>query len=103
MSETRMVPLAAAVTQLPPSGIRDLANAAAEIPGAIRLDLGQPGFATPAHISEAAKAAIDDGFTQYTQTLGTPPLREAVREKLARVNDLDLTDVDVACTSGGVG
>ncbi len=98
-----MVSLAAAVTGLPSSGIRDLANAAAEIPGAIRLDLGQPMFRTPPHISEAAKAAIDDGFTQYTQTLGTPSLREAVREKLARVNDLDLKDVDVACTAGGVG
>lgn len=103
MPETRLVPLAAAVRELPPSGIRDLANAAAEIPGAIRLDLGQPMFPTPPHIAEAAKAAIEAGFTQYTQTLGTPSLREAVREKLVRVNDLDLKHVDVACTSGGVG
>ncbi len=98
-----MVSLAAAVWELPPSGIRDLANAAAEIPGAIRLDLGQPAFRTPPHISDAAKAAIDEGFTQYTQTLGTPSLRDAVREKLARVNDLDLKTIDVACTAGGVG
>ena len=44
----------------------------------ISLSVGEPDFGTPAHICEAAKAAIDAGFTRYTQEPGIPELRAAV-------------------------
>lgn len=44
----------------------------------ISLSVGEPDFGTPAHICSAAKAAIDAGFTRYTQEPGIPELRAAV-------------------------
>ena len=42
------------------------------------LSAGEPDFGTPEHICEAAKRALDEGFTRYTQVPGIPELREAV-------------------------
>ena len=39
---------------------------------------GEPDFATPKFVSEAAKRAIDRGFTKYTNALGTKELRDAI-------------------------
>lgn len=44
----------------------------------VSLSVGEPDFGTPKHICEAAKAALDEGFTRYTQVPGIPELREAV-------------------------
>lgn len=44
----------------------------------VSLSVGEPDFDTPAHICEAAKAAMDEGFTRYTQVPGIPELRSAV-------------------------
>jgi aspartate aminotransferase len=44
----------------------------------VSLAVGQPDFPTPANVCEAAKAALDDGFTRYTAVPGIPELREAV-------------------------
>lgn len=44
----------------------------------ISLAVGQPDFGTPAHVREAAKAALDEGFTRYTAVPGIPELRAAV-------------------------
>ena len=42
------------------------------------LSVGEPDFGTPEHIRDAAKQALDEGFTRYTQVPGIPELREAV-------------------------
>jgi len=44
----------------------------------ISLAVGQPDFGTPQHVCDAAKAAMDDGFTRYTPVPGIPELRDAV-------------------------
>ena len=44
----------------------------------ISLAVGQPDFGTPVHVCEAAKAALDEGFTRYTPVPGIPELRKAV-------------------------
>ncbi len=44
----------------------------------VSFGIGQPDFPTPAHIREAAKKALDEGFTGYTETAGIPELREAI-------------------------
>ncbi|MBU1003432.1 MAG: pyridoxal phosphate-dependent aminotransferase [Proteobacteria bacterium] len=46
----------------------------------ISLSVGEPDFGTPQHICDAAKAALDEGFTRYTQVPGIPELRQAVAD-----------------------
>jgi len=43
----------------------------------ISLSVGEPDFATPAHVIEAAKAALDAGDTKYTPVTGTARLKRA--------------------------
>ncbi len=52
----------------------------------LSLSVGEPDFPTPAHIVEAAKKALDDGFTKYTSSVGIKELREAIAEKSVREN-----------------
>ncbi|HVA37430.1 MAG TPA: pyridoxal phosphate-dependent aminotransferase [Candidatus Dormibacteraeota bacterium] len=96
-------PLSHACAETAHSGIREVANLALEMPGAIRLEVGQPDFRTPANICEAAKRAIDDGWTCYTPTRGIPTLREALIAKLARVNGIAARDEQITVGIGGVG
>jgi len=95
-----MTEFAARVGKVSISGIREVFEAAGE--DAINLGLGQPDFPTPAHAKEAAKAAMDRGDTDgYTSNKGTLPLREAISEKHARDNALDVDPGDLIATSGG--
>ena len=48
----------------------------------INLSVGEPDFETPVHIRDAAKKAIDDGYTRYTPVPGYMSLRKAVAAKL---------------------
>ncbi|KDC44206.1 pyridoxal phosphate-dependent aminotransferase [Bordetella bronchiseptica] len=54
----------------------------------IALSQGEPDFPTPEHVREAAKAAIDQGESRYTEVAGTLALREAVARKFERDNGL---------------
>jgi aspartate aminotransferase len=99
----RLLPLSSALTEVGHSGIREISNLAAGRPGTIRLEVGQPDFRTPAHVSEAAKRAIDEGWTFYTQTSGLPSLRERLAVKLQRVNGIASDPAQVVCGPGGVG
>jgi len=90
-------------TEAAHSGIRELSNEAMRTPGAIRLDVGQPNFPTPRHISEAGKRAIDENKTYYTHTQGLISLREKLVAKLERVNGISVTPDRIACGPGGVG
>jgi aspartate/methionine/tyrosine aminotransferase len=87
---------------MPASGIRSITNLALSLPGAIRLEIGEPNFATPEHIVEAAHRAAQDGYTRYTHTQGLLSLREAWSERLARVNGRDTTPDDTIVTAGAV-
>ncbi len=44
----------------------------------IHLEIGEPDFDTPEHIREAAKEALDDGFTHYGPSPGLPEVRERI-------------------------
>jgi len=67
----------------------------------IGLGAGEPDFDTPAHIIEAAKKALDDGFTRYTAINGIPELLEAVSAKFKRDNGLDYAPSQVHVSCGG--
>jgi aspartate aminotransferase len=82
------------------SGIREVFEAAGE--DAINLGLGQPDFPTPDHAREAAIDAIRDGSADgYTSNKGTQSLREAIAEKHATDQGIDLDPADVIATAGG--
>lgn len=52
----------------------------------LSLAIGEPDFPTPAHIVEAAKKALDAGFTKYTPAAGIRELREAIAGKSQKEN-----------------
>jgi aspartate aminotransferase len=66
----------------------------------IDLGLGEPDFATPQHIADAAYAAALRGETLYTPAAGTLPLREAVAGKFQRENGLDHGHDEVTVANG---
>lgn len=66
----------------------------------ISLSLGEPDFATPAHIKEAAIAAIQQDFSYYTPVSGIPELRQAIVNKFKRDNNLDFTPEQVLVSTG---
>ncbi len=67
----------------------------------IGLGVGEPDFDTPQHIKDAAKKAIDDGFTKYTPVGGIPSLKNAIVAKLKRDNGLDYAAREVIVGVGG--
>jgi aspartate aminotransferase len=67
----------------------------------IGLAAGEPDFDTPQHIKDAAKAAIDAGYTKYTPVSGIPALKKAIMAKLKRDNDFDYAINEVIVGVGG--
>jgi len=81
------------------SGIRIMFALADEIPDVVNLGIGQPDFDTPEFIRDAAKQALDDGFTRYPPAKGFEDLRQAIARKLERENNIiadPATDIYVA-------
>ncbi|MFN8287851.1 MAG: pyridoxal phosphate-dependent aminotransferase [Chitinophagales bacterium] len=66
----------------------------------IDLSLGEPDFDTPQHIKDAAKKAIDEGYTKYTPVPGYPELRKAIVQKFKRDNNLDYTIDQIVVSTG---
>jgi len=67
----------------------------------LSLSAGEPDFATPAHICEAAVQAIRDGDTHYTDVAGTKQLREAAAARLNADYSLDYTPDEIIISTGG--
>jgi len=67
----------------------------------VHLEIGEPDFDTPDHISEAAIQAIRDGFTHYNPAAGYPDVREVIADEINKTRGLN-TDVDnVVIVPGG--
>lgn len=66
----------------------------------ISLAAGEPDFATPAFICEAAKEAIDLGRTKYTASSGIPELRQAIARYMKQHKGLDYQPSDVIVSTG---
>jgi aspartate aminotransferase len=66
----------------------------------IDLSIGEPDFDTPQHIKDAAKKAIDEGYTHYTPVPGYPELRKAIAAKLKRDNGLDYNFEQIVVSTG---
>ncbi len=67
----------------------------------VHLEIGEPDFPTPAHIVEAAKSALDSGWTHYGPTQGDPELRQAVAEYILRTREVRVGPEHVCIVPGG--
>jgi aminotransferase len=77
------------VNKITPSGIRRFFDLVASTEGAISLGVGEPDFATPWHIREAAIYSLEKGYTMYTSNLGIPELRQELSRYLKKSHGLD--------------
>jgi aspartate aminotransferase len=66
----------------------------------ISFGAGEPDFDTPAHIKDAARAALDKGVGKYTDVAGIAPLRKAVAETLSRVHKTTLAPEQILVSTG---
>jgi len=104
MSVSNITSLAHRVQRMEESATIKMAAMARELKGqghdVISLSLGEPDFDTPDHIKEAAKRALDDGFTKYTPVPGLIELRQAIVTKFKRDNNLEFTPNNIVVSNG---
>ena len=67
----------------------------------LNFSVGEPDFNTPQNIINAAKNAMDSGFTKYTPGSGIRELKEAVCQKIDRDNNLSYSPENVVVSCGG--
>src|SRR5438552_346156 len=67
----------------------------------IHLEIGEPDFNTPRHVIEAAKQALDQGWTHYGPPQGLPELREAIAAYICRTRRIRVGPEHVAVVPGG--
>jgi aspartate aminotransferase len=67
----------------------------------IHLEIGEPDFATPPNVVEAAKRALDEGWTHYGPTLGLPELREAIAAYLSDSRQISVGLRNISVVPGG--
>jgi len=67
----------------------------------IHLEIGEPDFPTPAHIIEAAKQGLDQGYTHYGPTQGLPELRESVARYISHTRGIHVGPEHVSIVPGG--
>ncbi|WP_226683565.1 pyridoxal phosphate-dependent aminotransferase [Sutcliffiella horikoshii] len=96
--------LAKRVSTLTPSTTLEITAKAKELKDAghdvIGLGAGEPDFNTPAHIMDAAKEAMDKGFTKYTPSGGLPALKKEIINKLERDQELTYKPSEVIVCIG---
>ena len=67
----------------------------------VHLEIGEPDFDTPEHIKDAAKKALDDGFTHYGPSPGEMPAREAIAAHQTERQGYDIEPDRIIVTPGG--
>ncbi|WP_203579549.1 pyridoxal phosphate-dependent aminotransferase [Microbacterium hibisci] len=95
-----MPEIAPHVARMPGSGVRHILERALRRPGTIILAVGEPGEVAGERIRDAAAEAWRAGAIRYTPNGGIPPLREAIRAKLARENGLEVDTEQIWVTVG---
>jgi len=67
----------------------------------IHLEIGEPDFPTPAHVVEAGKRALDEGWTKYGPTPGFPEFRETIAAYVSRTRGIKVGADNVCVVPGG--
>ncbi|HLQ84334.1 MAG TPA: pyridoxal phosphate-dependent aminotransferase [Pseudogracilibacillus sp.] len=92
------------VAELTPSSTLAISAKAKELKDeghdVIGLGVGEPDFNTPDYIIQAAKDAMDSGYTKYTPSGGILPLKEAIVEKLKNDHNLEYETSNIIVTTG---
>ncbi len=91
------------IENMPRSGIRVILDEANKLEDVLHLEIGQPDFATPDHIIEAAHQAAIDGFTGYTPNAGFGSLREAFADHLKIEYGIHADSEQIVVTAGAMG
>ena len=97
-------PISERVRKVKPSATIAISSKAMEMRSAginvISMSAGEPDFDTPQHIKDAAKAAMDNGMTKYTQVDGVPDLKEAIIKKFRNDNELSYKPENILVSTG---
>jgi aspartate aminotransferase len=97
--------LAQRITSIKPSATLTINTRAQELRAAgrqiVSLAVGEPDFRTPEHVCEAARQAMEEGFTRYTPVPGIPELRTAVAGYFKTFYGVDAAPDNVVVTNGG--
>ena len=100
-----MIKLTKRVSEISPSMTLAMSAKSAEMKAAgekvINFGVGEPDFITPEHIIQAAKDAMDAGYTKYVAAAGLPALKKAVCKKFARENGLEYDPSQIVISNGG--
>ncbi|MFC1906544.1 aminotransferase class I/II-fold pyridoxal phosphate-dependent enzyme [Chloroflexota bacterium] len=95
-------PVSRQVRKIKPSGIRKFFDLLSSMEGVISLGVGEPDYATPWHIREAAIASLEKGYTMYTSNLGMPELRQELSRYLNNAYQLEYDPDDQLLITVGV-
>jgi aspartate aminotransferase/aminotransferase len=88
---------------MPRSAIREIMALAAARQNVIHLEVGEPDFSTPSHITDAAFEAARAGWTKYSPNAGLPSLRQRVAERVSRAWQRDASADQIVITTGAIG
>lgn len=99
-----MTPVSRRAQEIQPFLVMDVVARAKELEAQghciVRLEIGDPDFPTPDVITRAAETAMQDGSTHYTQSLGLPDLRDAIRDHYSAVYGVTIDPEDIVVTQG---
>ena len=100
-----MKQVSAALSRINPSQTSAITDRATQLREAgsdiISLSVGEPDFATPAHVIDAAKTALDAGETRYTPVGGTARMKQAAALHFRRDLGIETSSAQVIVCSGG--
>lgn len=98
------LPVARRIQRIKPSPTLVMTARAARLRSAgrdvISLSAGEPDFDTPSHIAAAGVAAIESGFTRYTDVGGIAELKDAIIAKFERDNGLTYARDQILVSTG---
>lgn len=97
-----MKPLSTTVTDIPASGIRRFFDIVSTMRDVISLGVGEPDFATPWRVREAAIRSLERGITSYTSNYGTIELRRAIARYLRKREKLEYNPENQILVTTGV-
>lgn len=99
-----MIEVSKRVSSIAPSMTLAISAKANELKAAgvkvINFGVGEPDFNTPKHICDAAKEAMDKGYTKYVAAAGLPALKRAIAKKFKTDNDLDYDPSQIIVSNG---
>lgn len=100
-----MIKLSKKISEISPSMTLAISAKANEMKAngekVISFGVGEPDFNTPEHIINAAKDALDKGYTKYVAAAGLPALKKAIAKKLKEENGLDYDPSQIVVCNGG--